>query len=247
MFFSQSLDWGGFGLVSVAVEIKDLKKSYGTGSLMFQALRGIDLSINVGEFLMLSGPSGRGKTTLLSIIGCVLRASSGRYRLFGEEISGRPERFLPDLRLSYVGFIFQGHNLLASLSALDNVKLLLELRGFKASQAIEESERLLTLVGLGSKMTNRPRELSGGQRQRVAIARALAGNPPLILADEPTAALDAANGLKITELLKELAKKEGRTVLVVTHDNRIYHLADRIIHMEDGHIVHKNGEEDDNA
>jgi putative ABC transport system ATP-binding protein len=185
---------------------------------------------------MLSGPSGSGKTTLLSIIGCVLSATSGEVRLFDQDVSKAKESSLPALRLAYVGFVFQGHNLLASSTACENVALPLELRGAAQGAARRQAEELLARVGMGHRVNNKPRDLSGGERQRVAIARALAGSPPLVLADEPTAALDAKNGRIVTELLRALAKEHGHTVLVVTHDNRIFDLADRIVHIEDGLI-----------
>lgn len=218
------------------VELHGVTKIYGSGATAYEALRGVDLVARPGEFVMLSGPSGSGKTTLLSIIGCVLAATTGRIVLFGKDVSRVPESALPVLRLAYVGFVFQGHNLLASSSAADNVALPLELRGQSRRDARRMAEEILDEVGLGHRLDNKPGDLSGGERQRVAIARALAGRPPLILADEPTAALDAANGRKVTELLRTLAKEHGHTVLVVTHDNRIFDLADRIVHIEDGLI-----------
>ena len=219
------------------IRVEKLKKIYGSGTTAVEALRGVDFEVDHGEFVMLSGPSGSGKTTLLSILGCVLAPSSGHVSLFGEDISQATERDLPRLRLSYIGFVFQSHNLIASLSATENITMLLELRGFDRKEAVKEAHRLLDAVGLSDKRDVQPRDLSGGQRQRVAIARALAGSPPLLLADEPTAALDAQNGLAVTELLRELAKDLGRTVVVVTHDNRIFHLGDRIVRIEDGLIL----------
>jgi putative ABC transport system ATP-binding protein len=218
------------------VSLSAVTKTYGSGAVAYQALRGVDFSARPGEFVMLSGPSGSGKTTLLSILGCVLSPTSGDVHLFGQRVSGRRESELPALRLAYVGFVFQGSNLLVSLSARENVALPLELRGRSARDARREADELLARVGLGDRAGSKPRDLSGGQRQRVAIARALAGSPPLILADEPTGALDATNGLLVTELLRTLAKEHGHTVIVVTHDNRIFHLADRIVHIEDGII-----------
>jgi putative ABC transport system ATP-binding protein len=223
-----------------ALEVRNVTKTYGAGPNAYQALRGVDLTVREGEFVMLCGPSGSGKTTLLSILGCVLQATSGTVRLFGNDVSRRTESELPDLRLGYVGFIFQGHNLLASLSAEENIELVLELRGVARRAARAHAKDLLNRVGLGDKAERLPRELSAGQRQRVAIARALAGRPPLILADEPTASLDAENGALITATLRDLAKKEGHTVLVVTHDSRIVHLADRVIRIEDGLIEEKS-------
>jgi putative ABC transport system ATP-binding protein len=222
---------------NVAIATRGVTKTFGTGPLAVTALKGIDLTVQRGEFLMLVGPSGSGKTTLLSMLGCVLTPTSGDLALFGEIVSKRPESEMPRLRLSYIGFVFQAHNLIASLSALENVSFQLELRGHTRKAALLEARGLLERVGLGAKLDKRPRELSGGQRQRVAIARAVAGAPPLILADEPTASLDAESGLMVTEMLRELARERGHTVVVVTHDSRIFQLADRIVHIEDGLIT----------
>jgi len=191
----------------------------------------------VGELLMLVGPSGSGKTTLLSILGCVLSPTEGELSLFGARVTGRKQSELPILRQALIGFVFQGHNLLASLSALDNVRLVLETRGYSRRDAALEARSTLAQVGLADKLHSLPDALSGGQRQRVAIARAVAGRPPLVLCDEPTAALDAVAGLEVTKLLTELCRERGTSVVVVTHDNRIFHLADRIVRIEDGQIV----------
>ncbi len=220
-----------------AIEARGVTKVYGEGAVAYQALRGVDFEADEGEFVLLNGPSGSGKTTLLSILGCVLEATSGTVRLFGETVTGRPERELPELRLAYIGFVFQGHNLLAALTARENVALPLQMRGWRRAEALAEADRLLAKVGLADKVDRPGAQLSGGQKQRVAIARAVAGAPPLILADEPTASLDAESGLKVTELLRGLAREQGHTVVVVTHDNRIFHLADRIVEIEDGRIV----------
>jgi putative ABC transport system ATP-binding protein len=221
----------------ITIDAKNVTKTYGTGNVAVQALRGVDFEAREGEFVFLSGPSGSGKTTLLSILGCVLGATSGEVRLFDDVITAKKERQLPALRLAYVGFVFQGHNLVASLDARDNVALPMRLRGWPVRDANREAEALLARVGLADKIERKPAELSGGQRQRVAIARAVAGRPPIVLADEPTASLDAHTGLAVTELLKEIARDAGHTVVIVTHDNRIYHLADRIAYIEDGRIV----------
>lgn len=220
-----------------AIELRGLTKTYGSGALAFQALKGIDLQVKAGEFMMLVGPSGSGKTTLLSIVGCVLSPTEGEAFLFGEQIHGRKESELPDLRLSYIGFIFQGNNLIPALSVEDNVAFPLELRGASRKQALAEARDVLNAVGLSDKLKRSPNDLSGGQRQRVAVARAVAGRPPLILADEPTASLDAQTGQQVTELLKKLSSERGHTVVVVTHDNRIFHFADRTVHIEDGRLV----------
>jgi putative ABC transport system ATP-binding protein len=221
----------------VTLSARDVTKTYGTGAVAYQALRGVDFEARRGEFVMLAGPSGSGKTTLLSILGCVLSASTGEVRVFDTVVSDLRESELPDLRSRYVGFIFQGHNLIRSLPAIDNVALPMRMAGFGARAARDEARELLDRVGLGTKTARLPADLSGGERQRVAIARAIAGRPPIVLADEPTASLDAESGLAVTELLKELAREAGHTVVVVTHDNRIFHLADRIVNIEDGRIV----------
>jgi putative ABC transport system ATP-binding protein len=224
--------------MSHAISVHDVTKTYGSGATAYQALRGVDFYVSPSEFVMLSGPSGSGKTTLLSILGCVLGPTTGDVALLGEDISRATEKDLPRLRREYIGFVFQSHNLIASLDATENIALLLRMRGYAPRDAVAESRRLLDAVGLSDKHASLPRDLSGGQRQRVAIARALAGSPPIILADEPTAALDAQNGLAVTELLRSLAKEHGHTVVVVTHDNRIFHVADRIVHIEDGLVTH---------
>jgi len=221
---------------SRVVEVRGLTKVYGSGALAFEALKDVDFHADRGEFVMLSGPSGSGKTTLLSILGCVLSPTSGRVVLFGRDVSDATEDVLPALRLDLIGFVFQGFNLIASLTVRDNVAFVLQLRGWQPRAARTEADKLLADVGIGGKGDALPRDLSGGQRQRVAIARAIAGNPPLLLADEPTANLDGHTGLQVTELLKNLAGAHGSTVIVVTHDNRIFHVADRIVHIEDGRV-----------
>lgn len=225
---------------SAAIWMRGIDKIYGTGSVAFQALYGVDFHAMPGEFVMLNGPSGSGKTTLLSIMGCVLTATQGEAFVFGHQVQSASEAKLAQMRLAYIGFIFQGHNLIQSLTAEGNVALPLSMRGHSAADARAEARRLLERVGLQDKLNRKPMELSGGQRQRVAIARAVAGNPPVILADEPTASLDAETGLSVTELLKEMARERNHTVVVVTHDNRIFHLADRIVNIEDGRIIDKS-------
>ncbi|MDX2088827.1 MAG: ABC transporter ATP-binding protein [Kofleriaceae bacterium] len=223
--------------MNLAIDVDRVTKTFGTGALAFTALREVSFRASQGEIVMLVGPSGSGKTTLLSIIGCVLSPTSGRVELFGTEVSGRRERQLPEIRRALIGFVFQGHNLISSLSVRDNVRLVLETRGVTRRQATRRAEALIERVGLTAKLDALPAQLSGGQRQRVAIARAAAGDPPLLLADEPTAALDANSGKAVTELLAELSRERGTTVVIVTHDPRIYDLGDRIVHLEDGAIV----------
>lgn len=223
--------------MTLAIDARDVGKTFGSGAVAFTALRDVTFQAAPGEIVMLVGPSGSGKTTLLSILGCVLAPSTGSVSLFGTEVAGLPERALPAVRRALIGFVFQGHNLIASLNARDNVRLVLETRGVSRAHATREATDLLARVGLGGKLRSRPDQLSGGERQRVAIARAVAGSPPLLLADEPTAALDAQAGLAITELLAELARERGTTVVVVTHDPRIFDLGDRIVRIEDGRIA----------
>ncbi|MCK6463208.1 MAG: ABC transporter ATP-binding protein, partial [Candidatus Pacebacteria bacterium] len=185
-----------------------------------------------GEMLMLMGPSGSGKTTLLSIMGCILRATSGSVRIQGEETAGLAESKLPAVRRKNFGFVFQGINLFPALTARENVELAFRLKGMKP-----RAGELLERVGLGDKLDSYPRDLSGGQKQRVAIARALAGDPAIILADEPTAALDWGSGQAVMEILAGIARERNRAVAMVTHDSRVLHYADRIIRIEDGAIA----------
>lgn len=218
------------------VEIRDLVKSYGEGSGAVHALRGVDLDVHAGEVLMLSGPSGSGKTTLLSIMGAILGATAGSVRIRGTEIVGMAEHGLPSIRRDNFGFVFQGFNLFPALTASENVELALGLRDRSVPRAKREAQTrdLLESVGLTSKRDAYPSDLSGGQKQRVAIARALAGDPPILLADEPTAALDSTSGRTVMEILHGLAKQRGRAVVVVTHDSRILPFADRRIEVADG-------------
>jgi len=219
-----------------AIEVKNLVKTYGAGETAVHALKGIDLSVEESELLLLLGASGSGKTTLVSIIGCILSATSGSCKIRGEETIGLPQSRLQKVRLAEIGFIFQGFNLFPALTAQENIEIALDLKGFKGNTARRKAAELLERVGLGAKLKTYPADLSGGQKQRVAIARALAGEPQIILADEPTAALDSTSGKLIMDLLQELAHEKSRAVVVVTHDNRIFDYADRIVKIEDGRI-----------
>ena len=223
--------------MTIAIEVSKLVKVFGEGKNATTVLDNVSLYVARGEFLMLDGPSGSGKTTLLSLIGCALRPSSGSIRLYGTEVSSKTEKELPQVRRAYIGFVFQGHNLVASMTATENIVFQMQMRGYDTKVAIREAHQLLERVGLSDKHDARPGDLSGGQRQRVAIARAVAGSPPIILADEPTASLDHKSGALVTELLRDLAMERGHTVIVVTHDSRIFELADRIEHLEDGVII----------
>ena len=225
------------------IEIRDLYKTYGSGGAEVHALAGVDLDVAAGEVLMLMGPSGSGKTTLLSVMGCILRATAGSVKIRGREVARLEENKLPEVRLKHFGFIFQGFNLFPALTARENVELALKLKGLKGAQAKAEAAALLEQVGLADKLNAFPSDLSGGQKQRVAIARALAGEPPIVLADEPTAALDSQSGLTVMEILTGLARKRGRAVVVVTHDNRVLQYADRIVRIADGRVVDEEDRE----
>ncbi|MEQ1885817.1 MAG: ABC transporter ATP-binding protein [Bryobacteraceae bacterium] len=224
------------------IQIRNLTKTYGDGSAAVHALGGVDLDVAAGEVLMLMGPSGSGKTTLLSVMGCILRATSGSVKIGGRETAGLKESELPRVRLENFGFIFQGFNLFPALTVQENVEVMLHLKNVRGSAARERSNALLEQVGLADKRKRYPSDLSGGQKQRVAIARALAGEPPIILADEPTAALDSQSGTAVMDLVVNLARQKNRAVVVVTHDPRVLHYADRIVRMQDGRIVMGEGE-----
>jgi putative ABC transport system ATP-binding protein len=187
--------------------------------------------------LLLMGPSGSGKTTLLSIMGCILRPSSGMVRLNGRDVSGLREKSLPPIRREQIGFIFQAFNLFPTLTAGGNVELALDLQKIRGRAARRRAAELLEMVGLGEKYHSYPADLSGGQKQRVAIARALAGDPQIVLADEPTAALDSHSGMSVMTTLREMARERGKAVAIVTHDSRIVPLADRVVQIRDGRIT----------
>lgn len=214
-----------------------LEMIYHSGNQAFKVLKGIDLQVLSGDIELLMGPSGSGKTTLLSILGGILTPTSGEVYLLGQEITRLSRHKLSRFRLENLGFIFQGFNLFPALTATENVQTALNLKGIRGRAATQQAHKLLEQVELGDKADSLPRDLSGGQKQRVAIARALAGQPQLILADEPTAALDSQRGRAVIELLRKLAKDEGCTVVMVTHDARIIDIADQVVHVEDGMIT----------
>jgi putative ABC transport system ATP-binding protein len=219
-----------------AIEVREVTKTYAEGAAAARALNGVSLDIHSGEVTLLMGPSGSGKTTLISIMGCILRATSGSVRIAGREISRLPERDLPAIRLSSIGFVFQGFNLFPALTAQENIELALDLKKIRGAEASRRARALLDDVGLSEKCNAFPSDLSGGQKQRVAIARALAGEPEIILADEPTAALDKTSGRVVLEMLRHLAVEKGRAVVIVTHDTRTLDYASRIVRIEDGRI-----------
>ncbi|MDY6937670.1 MAG: ABC transporter ATP-binding protein [Cyanobacteriota bacterium] len=213
--------------------------TFHSGGFGSRVLKGIDLAIPQGSIQILMGPSGSGKTTLLSILSGLLTPTAGSACLLGQDITKMSRRQLAKFRLDHIGFIFQGFNLFPALTAAENVEVALHLKNIRGRQARARARQLLEQVGLEDKVTSLPRNLSGGQKQRVAIARALAGNPQLIMADEPTAALDSHSGHTAIELLRKLAKEDGVTVLMVTHDPRILGVADRVVHLEDGRLQAK--------
>jgi putative ABC transport system ATP-binding protein len=223
--------------VNAVVELRKVGKRYGSGDNAVQALCDADLRVHAGEVLLIQGPSGSGKTTLLSILGLLMRPTSGQVVVDGQVASGLAEKFLPALRARNFGFVFQGFNLFAALTALENVAIATRLKNRDKRAADLEARRLLAAVGLADRMDHRPEELSGGQKQRVAIARALGGAPPVILGDEPTAAIDSKTALQIMALLHGLAHNEGRAVVVVTHDARLERYADRVVAVEDGRVA----------
>lgn len=218
------------------VEISNLNFSFGAGALRKQILFDISIEVRRGEIVILTGPSGSGKTTLLTLIGALRSAQEGSLRVLGHELRGAGRRQLIVARRS-IGYIFQAHNLLHSLTARQNVQMALELNAAIAgSEARRRAAEMLARVGLGEFADRLPASLSGGQKQRVAIARALAHEPRLVLADEPTASLDSQAGRQVVELMRRLARERGAPILMVTHDNRILDIADRLIHLEDGQV-----------
>ena len=221
------------------IEANSVSKWFGAGQRQTAILRCVSLRAEQGETLFLVGPSGSGKTTLLSILGCILTADGGSVRVLGHEVSGMGADELTAFRRAHLGFIFQSFNLFPTLSALDNIRLSLCMRGMGMKEATCRATELLTQLGLGHRTHLRPGKLSTGECQRVAIARALANEPAVLFADEPTASLDAWNGKAVMKLLKRLARERGVTLVVVTHDNRIYHHADRILNLEDGRVTNE--------
>ena len=219
-----------------AIKIKNLKHFYGQKNLRKQVLFDINLEIKAGEIVIMTGPSGSGKTTLLSLIGGLRSVQQGSLQQLNQELNGADEEQLVQIR-RHIGYIFQAHNLLPFLTVRQNVQMSMELQeNISKQEAISSSEAILQQVGLGERINYYPDNLSGGQKQRVAIARALVSHPKLVLADEPTAALDKTTGRGVVNLMQRLAKEQHCTILLVTHDNRILDIADRIIKMEDGHL-----------
>lgn len=219
-----------------AITVSNLNHYFGKGQLRKQVLFDINLEINTGEIIIMTGPSGSGKTTLLTLVGGLRSAQEGSLDVLGQELCGVSDRQLTEAR-RHNGYIFQAHNLHESLTAVQNVRMGLEVHHSLSGEDMTiKAKEMLDFVGLGDRTSYYPDDLSGGQKQRVAIARALVAEPKIVLADEPTAALDKKAGRDVVELMQKLAKEKGCTILLVTHDNRILDIADRIIYMEDGYL-----------
>lgn len=225
------------------IEAKGIEKTLGSGAGKVQALRGVDLSLRRGELTLLMGPSGSGKTTLLLILGCMLAPSAGHVTVCGVSTTDADKEALAKIRRDHIGFVFQSYHLFPTLTAAQNVQLALDIRGERGRKARERSREALKMVGLEQKTKALPHELSGGEQQRVAIARAIVANPSAVLADEPTAALDGGNGQMLMRILASIAHERGNAVLVVTHDPRVIPFADRIVQIEDGHLVDERSDE----
>jgi putative ABC transport system ATP-binding protein len=218
------------------IDLENVSKVYGHGESAVRAVDRVSLKLDPGKLFILMGPSGSGKTTLLMLMGCLLKPSSGSVSLFGHEVSSMSEQELPAVRLERIGFVFQGFNLFPALTAEENVEATLNLKGYRGEDARRRARDLLDRVDMGKRLTHLPEDLSGGEKQRVALARALAGDPPVLLADEPTGMLDSKTGRKIVEILHDLAHREKRLVFMVSHDTRILHLADKTFYMDDGRL-----------
>jgi putative ABC transport system ATP-binding protein len=223
---------------NVAVRTNTVCKGFGEGETRTEVHKEVNFEARMGELLMLVGPSGCGKTTLLSVIAGTLGVDRGEVEVFDSPLHQMGKQAITRFRAANIGFIFQQYNLIPTLNCVENVSVPLRIQGKKASMAERKAAEVLETVGLGKRMHHRPNMLSGGQQQRVAIARALVHEPKLIICDEPTAALDSENGGKVMELLRGVAAKPDRCVIIVTHDNRIFKYADRMTHMEDGRIDH---------
>ncbi|HEV7302405.1 MAG TPA: ABC transporter ATP-binding protein [Tepidisphaeraceae bacterium] len=222
---------------TLAVRCTGVVKTYGSGSAVVTALRGINLDVRANELMMLVGPSGCGKTTLISVIAGILDQDDGQCAVFGHDFKHMGQRTKTKYRGQTIGFVFQAFNLLPTLSAAENAAVPLLINGVKRKEAVDRARAMLDRVGLGDRSASLPAQLSGGQQQRVAIARALVHGPKLIVCDEPTSALDAQTGHKVMELLREVALGEGRSLIIVTHDARIFEFGDRIAQMNDGQVV----------
>ncbi|MDQ6420935.1 ABC transporter ATP-binding protein [Paenibacillus sp. LHD-117] len=228
------------------IDIKELSKSYVMGKERVQVLNAVSMRVMPGEFVAIVGPSGSGKSTLMNLIGCLDAPTEGSYKLDGTEVKGLSDNKLADIRNRKIGFIFQSFHLLPKLSAVENVELPLIYRGMSSKERRERSSRALRQVGLTDRMFHKPSELSGGQQQRVAIARALAGHPPILLADEPTGALDTKTGQEVLGLIEQL-NAEGHTIVLITHDKEVAKRASRTVVMRDGWLTEEERRVDHEA
>ena len=219
------------------VELIEVTKTYRLGEIQVQALRGVNMKAARGDIVAIMGPSGSGKSTILNLIGALDRPTSGKVIIAGKEISRMSENKLGEIRRDSIGYIFQFYNLIPVLTAFENVELPMLIAGVGREKRNARVRELLEIVGLGDRAHHRPDELSGGEQQRVAVARALSKRPPLVLADEPTGDLDSKSGMQVMTILRDLAKKELSTVVMVTHDHQMASLADRILEIRDGRIV----------
>jgi putative ABC transport system ATP-binding protein len=220
----------------LALKAESVEKTYGAGRTAVHAVRGVDLELELGERLLVMGPSGSGKTTLLSLLGGLLAPTNGRVLLGGESLYDHDDQARARLRLEQLGFVFQSFNLLSALTARENVEVPLRLAGASPRESRGQADELLERLGLAERADHRPRDLSGGEKQRVAIARALANRPAIVLADEPTANLDASTGHEVAQILCRLGSEDGRAVLIVSHDDRLRDIASRVVRVEDGRL-----------
>ena len=234
----------GMPLDNLAVQIRGLSKSFGTGDRQVKALEDVSWDVYKGEMTLIVGPSGCGKTTLLSVVAGILDADEGRVDIFGSDVTAMTDRQKTKFRAKHIGFVFQQYNLLPALTAAENASIPLVIAGWSKDKAVARAREVLRSVGMGAKTESLPNQLSGGQQQRVAISRALVHEPSLLVCDEPTAALDHETGLTVMQLLLEAAVRPDRAVVIVTHDNRVFHFGDRIAYMDDGHLIKVESRDD---
>jgi len=226
---------------NILIKLDNVWKIYRMGDMKVEALRGLTLDIKQGEFVSIMGPSGSGKSTAVNMVGCLDIPSKGKIFLGGKDISKLTESDLAQIRGKRIGFIFQQFNLINTLTALENVMLPMTFQGISKEKRVERAKKLLGMVDLGDRIGHKPTELSGGQQQRVAIARSLSNNPEVVLADEPTGNLDSKTGMNVMSFLQGLHEKEGKTIIMVTHDSHVAKYADRIEYLMDGRIKAKGG------